>query len=378
MKENKIKVLLRYLYLIMRMFVLYTFLRVRKKSKIELREDAEILVIRLDRIGDLVLSTPIFKVLDKKYPKARITALVTTYTKDILINNPHIDRILVSDNISKTIKENKNKYDLIFDLFMDYEIKTAMVTRLMNPKYSIGYDAGYRGVLFTNPVKKIQERKHFVDYLFGLLAPLDIVPDKTDKEPEIFLDDKCQEEYNSWMVKNGIGKDDLTVSMHISGFYPVQRWPWNNYCQLIENMTSKYKNIRVYIFAKKEEEILVNHIMKTINPSKGHNNYYFIGQNLLNVICIIKNTKLFIGNNSGLLHIAAALKTPTISFMGSTVPWTWSPYGDKEKNIVLRKGYDCSPCSKGSCSGHKCLNDITVQETFDTATKMLEKLYGIK
>ena len=93
--------------------------------------------------------------------------------------------------------------------------------------------------------------------------------------------------------------------------------------------------------------------------------FILMDQPLSQTIALLKRASLFIGNNSGILHIAAALNTPTISTMGPTYPIEWSPYGDKGHNIVLNKKLPCSPCSKGICDHHSCMNDISVDEVMD-------------
>ena len=79
-------------------------------------------------------------------------------------------------------------------------------------------------------------------------------------------------------------------------------------------------------------------------------------------------------NNSGPLHLAAALGVPTVSMMGPTDPVLWWPNGDDQ--IVIRKDAGCGPCSLGRCGPHKCMDLITVEEVFEKVRDLLESLYG--
>jgi ADP-heptose:LPS heptosyltransferase len=86
----------------------------------------------------------------------------------------------------------------------------------------------------------------------------------------------------------------------------------------------------------------------------------------------LSRCQLLICNNSGPLHIASGLGVPTVSTMGPTVPQLWRPLG--KDHIVIRKGLACSPCSKGVCRSHECLESISVAEMEKAVESLLERL----
>ena len=96
-----------------------------------------------------------------------------------------------------------------------------------------------------------------------------------------------------------------------------------------------------------------------------------LGFSLDKAAAIIYQSSIFIGNNSGLLHIAAALGRPTVSTMGPTVPWLWRPQGDNQK--VIRHSLECSPCNRGVCLEHKCMELITVEEMEGAVDDLFKK-----
>ena len=91
---------------------------------------------------------------------------------------------------------------------------------------------------------------------------------------------------------------------------------------------------------------------------------------------LLSTCDLLICNNSGPLHLAAALGVPTVSMMGPTDPVLWRPNGDNQ--IVVRKDAGCGPCSLGRCGTRRCMDLITVEEVFDKVRGLLERLYGFK
>ncbi|MHB9155607.1 MAG: glycosyltransferase family 9 protein [Endomicrobiales bacterium] len=332
-----------------------------------------ILVMRLDRIGDLVLSTPVFKVLRKHFPRAKISALVREQTADILTDNPYLDEVLIYPGFLKALFLFRKRFDLVLDLLMDYDLKPALLTALLKPAFSVGFDVESRGRLFTAPVPLSAEKKHFVEHLFDLTAPLGITVADEDRAPEIVIKDSRAAGFSPWLAENGISAGDLLISFHPGGFYPSQRWPWKSFAELAKRLLSRYPPARILLLGTAAENDIINGIYLGQDAGSRPRVLKMVNTRLLQAIHLIRISKLFIGNNSGLLHIAAALRIPAISSMGPTVPWLWRPYGDEKRNIVFRKGLECSPCSKGVCKSHECLNRITVDEVFEKAKGFLDQ-----
>jgi len=366
------KNVLKYFYFFVRDFFLIILFRPIKKE-FSLNEISRILVIRIDRIGDLVLSTPIFKILKKNYPDAKIDVLIRNNTIGIIKNNPYINEIFFYDKFIRTVKLlRKKKYDLIIDLLLEHKLKTAFLTHLLKPKNSIGFDIKSRGRLFTFPVKHLNEKKHFIDATLDLLKPLNIKIDEDDKFPELFINNSIKEELEIWLKEKNINKTDFLISAHPGGYYPSQRWPWEKFSLLINKLFKKYKNIKIFLFGNKIEENIIENIIVKQDSNIKQNIFKIVDFELDKVAGLIQKSKLFIGNNSGLLHIATAVKTPTISFMGPTVWWLWWPYGEREKNIVIRKNLKCSPCNKGICKDHKCMELISVDEVLQAVNQIIK------
>ncbi len=145
----------------------------------------KILVIRLDRIGDMVMTTPIFRALKENCPDAQITVLTNPVNRNIVINNPFIDYILVYD------RENKHKrmsnrliffrsvregdFDLVIDPYLDYELKTALITRFIGKKFRLGFEFAGRGIFYniryqSNVFPVSTEKKYMIDYYLDLLT----------------------------------------------------------------------------------------------------------------------------------------------------------------------------------------------------------------
>jgi ADP-heptose:LPS heptosyltransferase len=371
------KTKLKSIYLAIRK-LLFLLVPALKHIPVDAGKLSNILVFRLDRIGDLVLTTAMFRALKAAYPDARITVMVKKYAADIVHANPYIDNVVIYPGFVKSVMSMRNKFDLIVDPLTGYEAKNALLTYLLSPRYSVGFDIESRGRFFTFPIERPPEKQHFVESLFKLLRPLNIKMDKKLDKPEIFTTDTACASFDKWRVETNFKPENFLISIHPGGFYPTQRWPSKYFAALIEKLRAGYPQSKIILFGAGQEKTFISETYDSIKHIANDNVFVFLDQKLLNVICYIRNSKLFIGNNSGLVHVAAAVNTPTLSTMGPTIPWVWRPYGDPQRNIVLRKDIPCSPCNLGVCPGHECMRDISVEEMYENAKSILNRIYGIK
>jgi lipopolysaccharide heptosyltransferase II len=331
-----------------------------------------ILVVSFDRIGDTVLAIPLFKAIKKGFHDAEITFLHQPITKEIVKQIPYIDK-----SIPYTRKEGLNildipqirrlreeDFDLAIDLTCDYRIWSALLIYLSGARFKIGYDIGGRGFGFNYKVRPKKEKRHQVDILLDIIRPLNI--DISDRIPELHLLDQDKERITEILRREGVLNNDLLIAIAPGGYYPSQCWPPERFGETADIIRGRY-NAKVVIVGDKDMATIYKEIvsaMKT-NPINMVNRL-----SLGELSALFKRCKIVLCNNSGPLHIAAAVNTPTVSIMGPTVPWEWWPLGDN--HIVIRKDIDCSPCNKGLCKDHGCMKEITVNEVLDAIERQFE------
>jgi ADP-heptose:LPS heptosyltransferase len=330
-----------------------------------------ILVIRLDRVGDLALSTPVFSILRKTYPQADISALVKSGNAEILRNNPAVDNVFVYKGFWQSVKEHRGKYDAVIEMINAYVLAPALLTRLIAPAFSVGFDVELRGKFFTNPVIPVNDKKHFIEFLPDLLKPFGIIA-AGPLSPEIFPGAERKEDVSAFLREKHADQGRL-IAVHPGSFYDSQRWPAVSFAALIEKINQDYPAFGFVLLGSAGEKPLLLSIHGLLGGPAGAKTHIYAQNNIGNAIALISMADFFIGNNSGLLHIAAALKIPTVSFMGPTVPWRWYPWGPKDENIVFRKDLPCSPCNKGECRGHECMAQISPDEVFGSVKRFLDR-----
>ncbi|MBW1613727.1 MAG: glycosyltransferase family 9 protein [Deltaproteobacteria bacterium] len=319
----------------------------------------KILFIRIDRIGDIVLSTPALKAVKEAYPHSKITVLASPSNSPLVFNNPNIDYIVVYDRRGRLIdrirviqKLRESGFDLAIDPYADYELKTALIAFFSGAKRRIGYASYGREVFFNLPAPEIRSNRHFVDLTLDVLKPVGIVAN--DKPPEIFLTDDEKKWAGDWLNKNGLGSNPV-IGIHPGAYYETQRWLPERFAELIE-LLQKDKKLDVVIFGGPDDEHLVNRICSILHGEVT----IHIAHDLRKLAALIPCCHVFVCNNSGPLHMAVALGTPTISFMGPTIKERWIPIGNIH-TVLRRDKLPCIGCNLGHCKikTHDCMRLIT-------------------
>jgi lipopolysaccharide heptosyltransferase II len=355
--QYHLKESLKDIYLGIRKILLFPFLLLRSIEALEEGEIRSILFLRHDRVGDMVLSTPVFKALKRRFPHARLAVLASEGNWEVIKNNPNIDEIVVFRGLYRFIKEMRTKgFDLTIDPFNTYELKQGLLSYLSGARYRIGFEGAGREIFFNIKGPTLQPAKHFVEQILELVGYLRC--DVNGCEPELFLTDEEVQWASGFLLNKGIDTSKMTVALHPGGHFETQRWPLERFGRVAEKIAEELKG-NVIIFAGPDEKVILDKIKQIFGIDVFIISDIFIRQ----VMAILSRCDLFLGNNSGPLHIAAALGLPTVSTIGPTVTPLWLPYG--RQHIVLRKEFDCSPCNKAVCKNHRCMELITVDDVFE-------------
>jgi len=352
-----LKSLLKDTYLRSRRALLWLFVPLRKTTVPSKSEIRRILFLRHDRIGDMILSTAALKALRRGFPRAKITVLASDRNYEVLKHNPSVDEFLIYKGFKWFMKEIRPRdYDLVIDPFLTYEMKQAVMTYLAGGKYRIGFEEAGREIFFNLKGPTAAPPKRMVDHLLDLA---ELAGGKRKGcEPEVFLSDTEIECATRDLAQKGISAGAVTIAVHPGAHYPSQQWPAERFGELSRRIFG-HGGAKVIILGSKDEEGL----LEAVKKSAGKDILIFSCGNIRELAAIVSRCDLLVCNNSGPLHIASALKVPTVSMLGPTVTPLWLPYG--ESNVVINKAFSCSPCNRAHCKDHKCMEAITVDEVFE-------------
>ncbi|MBU2437238.1 MAG: lipopolysaccharide heptosyltransferase II [Candidatus Omnitrophica bacterium] len=349
--------------------------RCSKKSPV-MKEPKRILIVRTDRIGDVVLSTPVIKNLKLNFPNAYLAFMCRPYTKKIVEGNPYLDEVIVYDKYGKdkgiwaSIKFafylRRQNYDWVIILHPTNRVH--LITFLAGIPFRIGWDKKMGFLLSKKiPHKKQEGRKHELEYTLDILRELSIpIVDKTTYFP-------FKEEAGKKVIKllstSGLENGEKFIVIHPSASCPSKRWPSEYFSQVVRLLKEKAGLKIVVVSAAMEREFGEQIIRENeVVDLRGKLNISELG-------FLFKKAALFVSNDSGPVHIAAAVKTPVISIFGrknmGLSPLRWRPLG--EKSFYFHKDIGCGKCLAHRCRrGFLCLREIKPGEVAEKALLLLQ------
>ena len=335
-----------------------------------------LLIVRTDRIGDVILSLPLAEIVKRKYPGCKVSFLVREYTSSLVKENPFIDhvlllkeknnKILIKENISALKQKNIDTCIIVYPTFL-----LALTIFLSGIKNRIG--TGYRWYSFLFNSKVFEHRKyaekHELEYNIGLLRQIGINENVSPGKINFHL--KVHEEEKDF-IKNLFEKNNVSLKNRIVIIHPGSGGssidlPTANMIELTQKM-SEIENLQILITGNKSEaelckKFVVNNSVKNLAGKF----------NLSQLSALVSVADLFISNSTGPIHIAAALDKYVIGFYPKILSCSaerWGPY--TEKRTVFIPTIDCSNCSREQCEKLDCMNSIDIGRVFDECKRVLK------
>lgn len=337
----------------------------------------KILIIKLRAIGDVVLSTPVIENLRVAFPKATIEFLTESPSAPLVQNHPELDRVIVypRQRLEKwpfykrwlfdsqfLWRLHSGKCDLVLNLFGNP--RSAIMTFVTGASLRIGYDFRGRKFAYTTAVPNRGAEVHEVEFNLDALRalPIPIV----SHQPKLFV----PEEDNRF-VKNWIEENDLMgrflIGLNPSGSWPAKRWPDEKFANLGKRLRDRFSATVVVLWGPGEKETaqkIVDKIDKgaLLAPQT----------TLLQLAGFCEKLGLLVSNDSGPMHISAAMGTPTLGIYGPTNSNLQGPYGKKAR-AVAHWQIPCLGCNRLKCPLLDCMNYLTVEEVLNEATNLLRE-----
>lgn len=335
-----------------------------------------LLIVRTDRLGDVVLTLPLAEIVKKHFPGCRITFLVRNYTKSLVYNHPFIDEVLVLKefNGKPLLKENaKNISSYKFDscVIVYPTLTLSLIIYLSRIKERIG--TGYRWYSFLFNNKVFQHRKfagmHELEFNINLLKSFGI-NEKINRENINFnLKAENTPGLQNYLKQNKIDETKPIIIIHPGSGGSAVDLPVEKFKELVR-MLDLRNDIQVIITGSEQEKKLCEEL-KISEKIKNAAGQFNLGE----LTAMISKADIFISNSTGPIHIAAALGKNTIGFYPHLLACSakrWEPYSNK--SVVFEPGNNCPDCSKEQCAKQDCMNRINMQEVFSVITQKIKKL----
>lgn len=350
-------------------------MEVRISAEESLSNAANILIRSTNWIGDAVMTLPAVAAIRNTFPRARITILAKPWVAELFELCPDIDEIMlfhspgVHDALSGKWRLageiRKKQFDAA--VLLQNAIEAAIIVFLAGIPVRAGYNSDGRGLLLTHSVRRTKTIRevHQTDYYLEMVKALGCRP----AGKEIHL--RCGREYDplaeTVIKRHGLADDGLLVGMAPGAAYgPAKKWFPERFASVADKLVNKF-SAQIVLFGSSgdndtaaEVQARATYPMADLTGKTG----------LKEAMALMTRCRLFISNDSGLMHVAAALGVPTIAVFGSTNPVTTSPPG--RNHIIIHKDIPCSPCLKPDCpTDFRCMDLIGVDDVYEAAVRML-------
>ena len=343
----------------------------------------KLLVRSTNWIGDAVMTTPAVRTIRQNFPDAEITLLALPWVADIFRASPHVDHIFLyrKDERHAGLKGKlqlaedlrQEKFDAV--VLLQNAFEAAFISFLARIPVRAGYTTDGRGLLLTHGVKKKSsiKGKHQVHYYQEMLAGLGLTPGKNELEVAVSKESlQWAREFLHDLIDE---KTTTIVGLNPGAAYgPAKRWPADKFTSLAGQI-SEDPDTLILVFGTDADKEAARQISGAVEDKKKI--ISMCGRTTLSqAMALISMCRVFVTNDSGLMHISAGLKTPTVAVFGSTNPVTTGPYS--EKAAIVRSEMDCSPCLKTHCPKEhfQCMENIGVDEVFHAVQQFFDREQG--
>lgn len=313
------------------------------------------IVIRMPNwLGDLVMATPILEEIRIKWPKSHITAICKDPLTPLLQNHPHLDSVLPLS------QANHLKADL--GILLTNSLSSAWHFFRQRIKKTIGYKNEGRSFLLTHPIPFPKQRgsEHLVDTYKRLLQA-----EHSSTKPTLTISDEEKAAAKQTLATYGIPEHAQIIGVNPAAAYgPAKCWLPERFHELTKRFTSSYF---LYI-----GDASAHRLIEGICKGLGANVINLAGKTTIReLMALLTQCNVFLTNDSGPMHLAAALQTPLLALFGSTNDIATSPYNF---GTIIHKRVSCSPCYKRVCPiDFKCMTQITVDEVEQKLNQLLNK-----
>ena len=320
----------------------------------------------------MVMATPILTDVRKAFPSAHITAMCRTPICDLLKEDLDIDELFCFSKPNSFGRRNEKRdiiekirdgqYDL--GILLTHSFSSAWLFWRGDVKRRLGYRGKGRSLLLTDKMDLPAhvQKQHLVNTYKMVLGPLGIAISET--KPRLFLKDQELEEAQVLLKRLGISPQARLVGINPGAAYGSAKcWLPERFRAVTEKLL-KLDNIQIVYFGDAATQPLVNDICQGLPVTN------LAGLTTLRELaCLIKLCSVILTNDSGPMHIAAAVETPLVALFGSTNEIATGPY---KTGTIIHKHVECSPCYKRVCPiDFRCMKRIETDEVYDALVKIL-------
>ena len=336
-----------------------------------------ILIIKLQAIGDVVMSTAVIPNVRQAFPDAKIDFLTMKYCSPVVEGNPEIDEVIwiqtKGNHRLDTVagakatyhylsRLAKARYDLVIDLYGN--ARSAFLTTVTGSRNRVGFDFRGRKHFYNHQVIHRSNDVHEVE--FNLDALIRIGIPVVTKDLFFPISENDQAFVDGYLKENSLGKSFL-IGINGCASWKVKSWALDKYAALADRLVQEYQTKIVFVWGPGEKPIA-----ESICSQMKHPGFVAPATTLKQLAALLKRCRLVISNDTSPMHISAAMGTPTVGVFGLTKPRLQGPWGTK--NVTVQKAdLPCIGCRKTECDDIQCMDKLSVDEVWEAVLKCMAK-----
>lgn len=348
-----------------------------------------ILFIRLRLIGDVVLTTPALRAVRQRFPDARLSYLVEPLAAPVVARNPHLDAVIVAprrrgwrrviDDLRLAARLRRERFDVVFD--MHGGPRSSWLTLASGAPRRIGYEVAGRTWMYTDVAPRPREhrRRHSVENQWDLLPLLDAAfarPPQRDTDPvEMPESPEASARVSVRLAAAGVTASDRLVVVHVGAGNRFRAWPVEAFARLGAALSVRDRSRRIILTAGPAEAERAAQVAAEMGAAGADPPIVLCDLDLSELHSLIGRAALFIGNDSGPMHLAATTTTPIVAVFGPTLEDVWAPWRPSSlpTATVSVGALPCRPCDQRECApgDFRCLTRLDAAAAVDAAERLL-------
>jgi len=336
----------------------------------------KILLVRLRLIGDVVFTTPLIRALRRRYAGAHLAYLVEPAAAPVLRGNPHLSELIVADrrrgvgrlldDLALARRLRRERFDIAIDLHGGP--RAAWLTLATGAPMRIGYDMPGRAWIYTHRVRRSPDLapRHSVLKQWDLLAPLGIGECTAEHDPvEMVEDPGAAERVRQRLATFGIREGQPLVVVHVSAGNEFRRWPEDAFITLITGLAARDPRSRIIVVSGPSDAEAAARVTAAARARVATPDCLppLLDWDLNELHALVARAAVYIGGDSGPLHVASTTSTPIVGLLGPTLAERSRPWRDgRFKAAMVDAGpLPCRPCNQRRCipGDFRCLTRIT-------------------
>jgi 3-deoxy-D-manno-octulosonic-acid transferase/heptosyltransferase-1 len=348
--------------------------------------DPNILIVKLSAIGDVVHTLPALNALRRRYPEAHITWLVEEAAADLVVGHPALDRVLIAKR-KRWLRELKTRHwrrslreleafvrslrDTRYDMLFDFQaaVKGAALIAMVRAQRKIGFGRGlehqeHSYLALNERIAAVSMDIHALKRGLMLLEAVGIPCEQIEYRLPITEKDRQRARHLQSKTSGGL-PNGPAIAINPMAKWETKLWPSERFAKLADGLIAQY-HATVFFTGGPDDRPVIDRIQHAMQ----NDSINLAGRtSLMELAALYQEMACVISTDTGPMHIAAAVGTPTAALFGPTADWRTGPFGAGHR--IVSADPQCRPCFKRSCETTHCMGEIRVESVLEQVSDLL-------